>query len=411
MSWIVYLLLLFLPSAFCLYLKMDIELVERRVTASVLRLQIRSPFFATLALFSRIHVTETTATAATNGRDIFISPQFAQSLDNRALDGLLLHEVLHAALLHVVRCQERDRLLWNIAADIVVNGMVAQQQGMVVPQGGICNRELEQLSVEEIYEILQDQQAGDPSSYSLTLVDLQLTLGSGGQSEYECGNDRVSLTALEVYWRDAMQQAIAIAESNQAQSIIPQGFQREIGQLTRPQVDWRTYLWRFMVKTPTDFIGFDRRFIGQGLYLDVLDGESVKVYVAIDTSGSVNRTQLQLFLSELGGILNAYPHLECELYYADAAVYGPYELTADMALPKPVGGGGTSFVPFFEKVGERRYEQYGSYQNRVCIYLTDGYGTFPTQMPDWSVLWVVTPGGLDLGQFPFGEAVRLLSVS
>jgi len=27
-----------------------------------------------------------------------------------------------------------------------------------------------------------------------------------------------------------------------------------------------------------------------------------------------------------------------------------------------------------------------------------------------TVLWVVTPGGLDLSQFPFGEAVRLLSV-
>ena len=45
----------------------------------------------------------------------------------------------------------------------------------------------------------------------------------------------------------------------------------------------------------------------------------------------------------------------------------------------------------------------------VCVYLTDGYGTFPDPPPELSVLWVVTPGGLDLSQFPFGEAVRLLS--
>ena len=44
----------------------------------------------------------------------------------------------------------------------------------------------------------------------------------------------------------------------------------------------------------------------------------------------------------------------------------------------------------------------------VCVYLTDGYGTFPDTVPKL-LLWVVTLGGLDLAQFPFGEAVRLLS--
>lgn len=46
----------------------------------------------------------------------------------------------------------------------------------------------------------------------------------------------------------------------------------------------------------------------------------------------------------------------------------------------------------------------------VCVYLTDGYGTFPNQAPELPVLWVVTPGGLDLSQFLFGETVRLLSI-
>ncbi|MDJ1171085.1 hypothetical protein PMG71_16775 [Roseofilum sp. BLCC_M154] len=41
--------------------------------------------------------------------------------------------------------------------------------------------------------------------------------------------------------------------------------------------------------------------------------------------------------------------------------------------------------------------------------MTDGYGNFPDSAPDYPILWVVTPGGLDLNHFPFGEAVRLLS--
>ena len=153
-------------------------------------------------------------------------------------------------------------------------------------------------------------------------------------------------------------------------------------------------------------MGFDRRLIGRGLYLETLVGESVHVFVAVDTSGSIDSEQLRMFLSEVQGILNAYPHLRCELYYADAEAYGPYALNPDSSLPSPTGGGGTSFVPFFSKV----QENWDGYTQGVCIYLTDGYGSFPEQQPELPVLWVVTPGGLDLPQFPFGEAVRLLSV-
>jgi predicted metal-dependent peptidase len=126
--------------------------------------------------------------------------------------------------------------------------------------------------------------------------------------------------------------------------------------------------------------------------------------VAVDTSGSINPEQLRLFLNEVQGILGAYPHLYCELYFVDAAAYGPYIVSLDLPLPPPEGGGGTSFIPFFEKVAERWDQQ----TQAVCVYLTDGYGSFPNELPSLPVLWVVTPGGLDLQQFPFGEAVRLI---
>ena len=181
--------------------------------------------------------------------------------------------------------------------------------------------------------------------------------------------------------------------------------ERELGSLDGAQLDWRSYLWRYLVKTPTDYTEFDRRFIGRGLYLETLQGESVKVYVAVDTSGSIDNEQLKMFLSEVNGILNSYPYLECELYYADADVYGAYELNSDSELPKPQGGGGTSFVPFFDRI----IADWDGMATGVCVYFTDGYGTFPPNPPELPVLWVVTPGGLDLAEFPFGEAVRLLS--
>ncbi len=407
--------------------------IERIISASLLRLRMKSPFFATLALFTRVQATQTLPTAATDGQDIFINEEFvrsrsvrgAQSLSSPQVDALLLHEVLHAALLHVLRRGQREPMLWNVAADIVVNGMIAQHKGFELPNGGIRDPKLEHLSVEEIYEILLP----NTTYYSLCELDLLTqpppdASGDGQdchgkqenpQSKIQTPNSKIDSgslgqakqASLEAHWRNAMQQAMVVARSSNSQGNIPAGIQRELGALTQAQLDWRSYLWRYLVRTPSDFTGFDRRFIGRKLYLEALEGESVQVFVAVDTSGSVRDQEMRLFLSEVLGILNAYPHLDCELYYADADAYGPYSLTNNSQIPRPVGGGGTSFVPFFEKVSASR----DWYTSGVCVYLTDGYGTFPEKPPALPVLWVVTPGGLGLEQFPFGEAVRLLSVS
>jgi predicted metal-dependent peptidase len=385
---------------------------QRIISASLLRLRTKSPFFATLALFARFIPTESIATAATDGKDIFFNPDYLLSLPSPQQDGLLLHEVLHAALMHVFRRGVREAQLWNIAADIVVNGMIMQQGVFQLPPGGLRDTKLEHLSVEEIYELLLKE---DPQTLSLPNPDLlnqspvNSKFGEGNSSNRSNDNSdsisEVKKAALEAHWRNALQQATVIARTT-SQGKLPAGMDRELGLLTSPQLDWRSYLWRYLVQTPTDFQGFDRRFIGRGLYLETLQGESVKVYVAVDTSGSIDNEQLKMFLTEVRGILNSYPHLLCELYYVDAAAYGAYELNPDSQLPKPQGGGGTSFVPFFEKVAE----SWDGFTQGVCVYLTDGYGTFPEQSPELPVLWVVTPGGLDLSQFPFGEAVRLLSL-
>lgn len=379
---------------------------QKIISASILRLRVKSPFFATLAMFAQFVPTQQLPTAATDGKDIFFNPDYLLSLPPSQQDGLLLHEILHAALLHVLRRGVRDATLWNIAADIVVNGIISQQDKFELPLGGLRDPDLENLSVEEVYELLLKD-----ARRCLHLPELDLLSQAPGIGQADIGifspGDSLSearKAALEANWKNALEKASVIARTTQ-HGTIPAGMERELGVLTSAQIDWRTYLWRYLVQTPTDFSGFDRRFIGRKLYLETLRGESVYVYVAVDTSGSIENQQLQMFLNEVRGILDAYPHLYCELYYVDAEAYGPYELNPDSTIPEPQGGGGTSFVPFFEKVASGNKPIQG-----VCVYLTDGFGDFPVNLPELPVLWVVTPGGLALEEFPFGEAVRLLSV-
>jgi len=367
----------------------------------------KSPFFATLALFARFVPTQQHPTAATDGKDIFFNPNFLRSLPPPQVDGLLLHEVLHAALLHVSRRNHREPELWNCAADIVVNGMIVGQSGFELPVGGLRDPALEHLNVEEVYELLlrNGQQQTCPNFDLLTQApDATQQNGSDRSARHTDSLSQTQTAALESHWRDALQQARAIAQSTN-QGNLPAGLEREFGLLTYPQLDWRSYLWRYLVQTPTDFIDFDRRFVHQGLYLESLTGESINVFIGVDTSGSIQQIELQAFLSEVQGILGAYPHLHCWLYYVDAVAYGPYELDSQDVLPKPQGGGGTSFVPFFEAIDQ----QWDGQTQAVCVYLTDGYGDFPIAPPQLPVLWVVTVGGLALEKFPFGETVRLLN--
>ena len=451
--------------------KMDrttIQENERLLSASLLRLRMKAPFFATLALFARFVATSSISTAATDGLNIYYNPDFLKPLSSAEQDGLLLHEVLHAALLHTVRRGVREKDVWNIAADIVVNGIIAQQSGFALPIGGVRDQILEKLSVEEAYELLLQEQKGARSLDNPDLLDsalsergsgskqapdnstpddtelnsaieeaqnaragegaeanadtierLETTLsnqGTGKQPEQNATDAEKPLlrpstisaaqkAQTEAHWQNAIQQATMIARTTQ-QGTLPAGIAREVNEIVGPQLNWKTHLWRYLVQTPSDFQGFDRRFVHQGLYLESLQGESVQVYLCVDTSGSISNKLLELFFAEVHGILSAYPHLKCELYYADADIYGPYAIAPGKDIPPPKGGGGTSFVPFFKTISD----QWDQLSQSVCIYLTDGYGTFPSEdVLELPVLWVVTPGGLPLEDFPFGEAVRLLS--
>ena len=373
------------------------------ISTSLLRLRMKSPFFGTLAMFARFVPSETIPTAATDGRDIFFNPDFLASLSSNQQDGLILHEVLHTALLHPLRLGVRDRKSWNIAADIVVNGMIMGLSGCELPPGALRDEKLEHFSVEEVYALLQGQEA---HCFCLEELDLLVVDEGGDEARAEIGEGH-SLTScrnnsLKTHWQKTIEQAKVIVRSS-GNGVLPGGLDREFGAVVNPQLDWKSYLWRYLVQTPTDFQGFDRRFAYRSLYLEALQGESVHVYIAVDTSISVGEVQFQLLIDEVRGILGAYPHLNCELFYVDRDAHGPYLLTANSTLPPAQGGGGTSFIPFFDRINELWDGQTSS----VCIYLTDGYGDFPAYLPMLPTLWIVTPGGLDAATFPFGEVVRL----
>ena len=105
-------------------------------------------------MMAPIVMTNTVPTAATNGRDLLFNADFVHSLNAQELDGIVVHELLHLALLHVPRRGVRDHMVWNIAADIHVNGIVHSMKQLKLPAGAVEDLGLAPLCVEEIYEKL-----------------------------------------------------------------------------------------------------------------------------------------------------------------------------------------------------------------------------------------------------------------
>jgi predicted metal-dependent peptidase len=363
-----------------------------------------SPFFASLALFAESVTTKNIQTAATDGMRLFFNPDFMAQHTPAEQLGVLVHELLHAALRHVIRRNDAHPVLWNIAADIVVNGIIDQTAGLTLPKSALRDPQICHFNVEEVYQIILKRHS---NSEKITIHFIGSDLispgegkGVGSESDAPPG---IGEAELRDHWTASLAQAAVIARIGAtAHGHLPANLQRVLAEISDPPLDWRTLLWRYLTRTPSDFTSYDRRFIGEELYLDAMDGESVRVAVCIDTSGSIGESELARFFNELRAILRAYPMVEVDLYCCDTKLHGPWAIDAQSEeIPELQGGGGTNFAPFFKHLNK-------TVSPDAAIYLTDGMGDFPEKMPDYPTLWVITPGGLASNKIPFGEVARML---
>lgn len=434
--------------------------MDQEISAHLLKLRRTNPFLATISLFANYRFDQSVHLFETDGDLIRINSDYFKRLQPKQKTGVLLHITLHTALQHAARAGARNASIWNIAADIVVNNIILESGDFISPPNTAVESKYSDHSVEQVYETLthlhnksaafksaamnvqssecssgkpvptQDSSANgakddpnaqlDESAKNTTIKNTNSPSTSQIQtlleSLYPCHSDlksepststekpTTSAAKTQLYWQNAFRKAeIAERFGSKLQGDLPAGLLREIDLIMNPELDWKWLLWNFVVRTPSDFEGFDRRFIHQGLYLDQLESNRLNVLVAVDTSASIEQHELTQFLSELTSIIHIYHFIQVELYYVDADIYGPFELSSSDQLDPPIGGGGTDFSVFYEKV----VENYEGDSLDVIVYFTDGYGEFPANSSPVDTLWIVTSGGLESELFPFGQVARL----
>ena len=373
---------------------MNPELVKARAA-----LITDQPFFGTLMLKLKVKEWED-STGATDGVNLFYNLKWFLKLPYNARLGFLAHEIMHIVGLHPSRRGERHPRKWNVACDYAINNYLIKQ-GFILPDGGLVDDQYDDMSAEEIYELLPEP----PSGWDSVSIDFG---GCGGVLDHPGldGTDGTFKT-VESELRTAIAQS---AEAAKMSGNLPGALKSFIDQALEPQVDWKTVLARFLTannKNDYSWLKANRRFIGNGLYLPSLYSTGLEeIVIAVDTSGSVSNEELEQFTGETSAILRELNPEKIQFLQCDTEVCATDEYTKDN-LPLEVtyeGRGGTCFYPVINHINEH-------FPNiRALVYLTDlgvSYDDFG-EAPDYPVLWVSTHPADHLEEgVPYGEVIQM----
>lgn len=386
--------------------------------------------------------------------------------DCNSVNRLLLHSLLHCVLLHPFNTDFKDKELWDIACDMAVECAINKwdifctRSEKTSMQNNIANEMLlsvKNLTAENIYYALLSMDRNSVLSKAEMFVDdnhsiwynkangvfsvdseeLQtIELRSIYKRADEAGGDTVSgneetftqavnSSAEEEQnaWREVASHIAKDAESAKHLGYAPGIDTQLLRAISQKKYDYSTFLKRFLTINEAMEINddeFDYIFYTYGLKLydnmpiieplEYSENNKIrKLFIAIDTSGSVKGDVVQGFMEKTYGILKASDYfsgkceihiLQCDSEIQDiSVVHNEQELENYINSVSLKGFGGTDFIPVFRYVSDM-CEKSKQGEINGLIYFTDGDGKYPTEMPMFKSVFAVHDNGFDKRKVP-----------
>lgn len=388
-------------------------------SGAAVRLALRHPFWT--EVFYSMTIREATPeevaagiqTEATDGRNLWINADFWKSIPLEQQVAELVHELYHKILLHNTRRGGRDAYVWNVACDYVINAAM-KKQGFNFPTSGngawLYEPKYDGWLAESVYTDLmqnakkQQPQGGSGKPGKGTPGMPQLSPGREDLKDAEGIDTPEKKAEIETAIKSMVDRAITMAK---AMGTLPAGIDAGVMAATKPAREpWYNHLHRFMQSLRANeynWARLNRRALRTHRCFAPLHYSEALGTVAlfIDTSGSCYDRAMQAnFTAHLNAIMAETKPERVVVYYFDTQVY-PGEVfevgECDVQL-RPKGGGGTSFKHLFTQLDEDGIDP------DVCIVLTDLYGDFAADGPDFPLIWACTETGMSV---PYGEIIEI----
>jgi len=352
--------------------------------------------------------------------NLFLNETFWDILQERQKRGLLKHELLHIAFMHLTDFAHlSDHTLANIAQDIEINQYIELDD---LPPGPQLISTYPELNLEPkkgsnyYYEKLQQgKKAGNCPNLNAMIAAAEagqqicITAGSGGDQETQvpdhttheefAGLDEASQRLLKAQTEHLIKE---VADSvSKSRGLIPGEFQSILDRIntTEPaKFDWKGYLRRFTGGSQKVYTKKTRRKFNKR-YEDN-PGLKIKpkrhILVGVDTSGSVNAGELKEFFHEIHHMYKSGS--DVTVVQCDAAIHdvSPYNPKHEIKLH---GRGGTEFQPVIDYYNEHKHKF------TCLVYFTDGECGAPDNARG-SILWVLSSTSQENNDLP-GSVIKL----
>jgi len=351
--------------------------------------------------------------AVDNKGNLFYNSKWVDKLTDGQIKGVLIHEVLHIALEHLIRGMNKEHEIYNIAGDLVINNILVSNN-FELPKGLIPYQnefefnpkliitDLDKKSADEVYnELMANEQVKKAVGQKSGCGFDEHIYSKDGKGNTDKDGD---LKQTKKKWNRLLSEASVYAKQ---QGKLPQGMDRHIDTLLNEKINWKSILYKYITRElPYDYT-YNRpskKSRATGIYLPSVLRESIDIVVSIDTSGSISQTELSEFLGEIIGIAKSFNNIAMKLIVCDSDIKEVYDIRngsiATIQNLKIKGGGGTSHKPIYDYISENLPN------TKFVINFTDGYTDFP-DYESTRTIWVITSNGCEESYLPFGEYIKL----
>lgn len=392
---------------------------EDKLTKAKAKLMLEHPYFGTVASSIPLEKNNEILTFTSDGVKMRYNSEYLDRLSVEEVEFMMANGAMHSVLKHHERVNGRTKWLWQTATDYVVNAMLVKN-GMQLPEYAYFEEKFDGMYVEEVYEMLRAEMI-DNSDHSMEQESQQITdsdetgvenlhmqkehtpdMNAEETLEEENAEDKEetsSTSELDELTEEMKEHLEQIFQKSKRQGNLPKDMHFVVPEYFSHKVDWREFLYGYIAshaKTSYTFTPPNMKFLYRGIYLPSMSSDLLRVIVAVDTSGSVDKALLGTFLGEVTSMMEQYPNYEIDLITADAKIQSVKTFLPGEPLVYEVsGGGGTDFRPVFEYID--RHIDYPT----LLLYFTDGEGTYPKDEVTYDVLWVMP----EEKKVPFGEVI------
>ena len=396
---------------------------EHEISGFKFSLLREEPFYGEVLL--RVPIIESTScrTACTNGRAILFNPKFFDSLTPGARNYVVMHEVMHIMLRHPARRGDRDRGIWNTAADMIVNntldGMSNELNSRGIPferpKKGVFGSVGYYDTTESLYGTLL-QNNGDSRRKILIPAGYKKTSPVEPPEDLldpETQSGELDLVGLS---DDEMRGLLkTMLEKHRGTASGMRAFSELRGMLQGRRVRWDKILRDFMVASMSDessYLTPERKYLHMELIIPGCGTRNERIeqiWAFVDSSGSVSDEEMKNFLFQLRTIARSFGCVMNIAYWDTnvTEVYRNIRTAEEIESCLPNHSGGTDINCVYRWMRENRVKP------DVMLILTDGYfgspddAVFIPNMKRKTILVIDNESAYDDGFKRIGKLARI----